>query len=377
MPKSDLVDEGVGAIHYGQIYTTYGAWATDTISAVPLEKASKLAQVHPGDIVITNTSENVEDVGKAVAWLGDEPIVTGGHATVIRHAQDPKFLSYWFQTEAFARQKRALATGTKVIDVSAKQLAKVRVPVPPLEVQREIVRILDQFMQLEAALEAEVEARTEQRRALANNLILRSQNQMREAGVEPVTLGSFASEVIEPVDVEPDEMYPSLGVKWNGLGVIAREPRRGRDIKATRLFRVRAGQLICNRMFVVEGSFAVVPDEHDGAVVSSEFPVFDLDRTRVDPGWLLRVLCDPYTLRRIEREVTGTERGTMKSRRRWKADQLRKFEVHLPPLDEQRRIARVLGGIDALVCELDGELSARRKQHGYYRDRLLSFEELP
>ena len=159
MPKTDLVDEGVGAIHYGQIYTRYGVWATETISFVTPETATKLAKAQPGDIIITNTSENVEDVGKAVAWLGAEPIVTGGHATVIQHDLEPKYLAYWFQSESFFRQKRALATGTKVIDVSARQLAKVRLPVPPVEVQREIVRILDKFTRLEAELEAELEAR--------------------------------------------------------------------------------------------------------------------------------------------------------------------------------------------------------------------------
>ena len=135
MPKSDLTEDGVGAIHYGQIYTKYGAWARATISFVSEATATKLAKVDPGDIVITNTSENIEDVGKAVAWLGDEQIVTGGHATVIKHAQDPKYLSYWFQSRAFFDQKRALATGTKVIDVSARQLGKVSIPVPPLDLR--------------------------------------------------------------------------------------------------------------------------------------------------------------------------------------------------------------------------------------------------
>ena len=166
MPKVDLTDAGVGAIHYGQIYTRYGAWTTSTISFVSPGTAAKLAKVNPGDIIITNTSENVEEVGKAVAWLGDDQIVTGGHATVIRHPEDPKFLSYWFQSESFFGQKKALATGTKVIDVSAKQLAKVRIPVPPLEVQHENVALLDQFdalvNDLNAGLPAELAARRKQ-----------------------------------------------------------------------------------------------------------------------------------------------------------------------------------------------------------------------
>jgi len=162
MPKSSFVESGTGCIHYGQIYTHYGVWATETISFVTPETAARLVKADTGDLIITNTSENVEDVCKAVAWLGDSQIVTGGHATVIKHEQDPKYLSYWFCTHDFFLQKKKQATGTKVIDVSAKRLANIRIPVPPLEIQQEIVKVLDMFTKLEAELEAELEARRRQ-----------------------------------------------------------------------------------------------------------------------------------------------------------------------------------------------------------------------
>ena len=162
MPKSDFVEAGVGCIHYGQIYTFYGIWATETKSFVPPEKAARLAKVDPGDLIITNTSENIDDVCKGVAWLGDEQIVTGGHATVLKHDQNAKYLSYYLQTPQFFAEKKRHATGTKVIDVSAKSLAKIKIPVPPLEIQQEIVVILDNFTKLEAELEAELEARRRQ-----------------------------------------------------------------------------------------------------------------------------------------------------------------------------------------------------------------------
>jgi type I restriction enzyme S subunit len=131
MPKSDFVEAGVGCIHYGQIYTHYGIWTEETISFVSAEKANKLAKVDPGDLVITNTSENIDDVCKAVAWIGDTQIVTGGHATVLKHNQDPKYLSYYLQTPHFFSEKKRRATGTKVIDDSAKSLAKITITIPP------------------------------------------------------------------------------------------------------------------------------------------------------------------------------------------------------------------------------------------------------
>jgi type I restriction enzyme S subunit len=166
MPKADFVDDGVPAIHYGQIYTHYGTWTTATMSYVTPSTASKLAKVDPGDIVITNTSENVEDVGKAVAWLGNEQAITGGHATVIKHHQNSKYLAYYFRTVEFDRDTRRYANGTKVVDVSAKSLAKIEVPLPSHDEQDRIVSVLDNFdaltNDLSVGLPAELAARRKQ-----------------------------------------------------------------------------------------------------------------------------------------------------------------------------------------------------------------------
>jgi type I restriction enzyme S subunit len=62
--------------------------------------------------------------------------------------------SYYLKTPDFFAEKKKHATGTKVIDVSAKSLAKIKIPIPPLAIQQEIVKILDTFTTLEAELEA-------------------------------------------------------------------------------------------------------------------------------------------------------------------------------------------------------------------------------
>ena len=129
LSKKQLVGSDVGAIHYGQIYTKYSRFTTTTISRVDQDIADKLVVVNPGDVIVACTSENMEDVCTPLAWLGEEPIVTGGHTVTIRHRLDPKYLVYWLGSQAFQRQKRAIAGGVKVIDVSAKKLATVMVPV--------------------------------------------------------------------------------------------------------------------------------------------------------------------------------------------------------------------------------------------------------
>ena len=164
LAKKDFAPEGVPAIHYGQIYTYYGNETQNTISFVTAETASRLRKVYSGNVVITNTSENLEDVCKALLYSGKAEAVTGGHATIVRCSDKllPKFFLYYTNTRFFFDKKRKLAKGTKVIDVSANDLARIEIPLPPLSVQSRIVEILDKFTALEAELEAELELRKKQ-----------------------------------------------------------------------------------------------------------------------------------------------------------------------------------------------------------------------
>ncbi|MHA6507856.1 restriction endonuclease subunit S [Tessaracoccus sp. Y1736] len=363
MPKTELTGSGVGAIHYGQIYTRYRTSTSETISFVSPESALKLAKADPGDVIITNTSENIEDVCKAVAWLGTTQIVTGGHATVIKHDQDPKYLSYWFQTPAFARQKRALASGTKVIDVSANQLLKVLIPLPPLEAQREIVRILDQFTELEAELEAELRARARQYHHYRRRLV--SHRHDRRA----LTLGE-----IGPVRmckrVFKNETSAEGAVPFFKIGTFGDEPDAfiSRELfdRYRRLYSFpRPGDVLISAAGTI--GRAVVYDGRDAYFQDSNIVWIENDGTRVTNRYLKHL---------YELMDWSTDGGTI---RRLYNDRIRNTAIHVPSLAEQEDIANSLDGLDLLLNDLSvglpAELAARRRQYEYYRDKLLTFEE--
>ncbi len=99
LQKKNFAESGVGCIHYGQIYTHYGTYAHDTKSFVSEEFTKKARMAKSGDLVIATTSENDEDVCKAVAWLGDEDIAVSSDACFYSHKLNPKFVAYFFQTE--------------------------------------------------------------------------------------------------------------------------------------------------------------------------------------------------------------------------------------------------------------------------------------
>lgn len=96
-------------------------------------------------MIIATTSENDEDVCKAVAWLGSDDIAVSSDACIYKHNLNPKYVSYYFQTEQFQNQKRQYITGAKVRRVNADNLSKILIPVPSMAVQERIVSILDKF----------------------------------------------------------------------------------------------------------------------------------------------------------------------------------------------------------------------------------------
>jgi type I restriction enzyme S subunit len=164
--KSDVVDEGIPSIHYGEIYTRYGVFASSTVSHVRSDLRPALRFAKPGDLVIAGVGETVEDVCKAVAWLGDDEVAIHDDCFAFRHDMNPKFVSYCFQTERFNAEKVRQVARAKVKRVSAESLAKLAIPVPPRAEQERIVAILDRFdalvNELSVGLPAEIAARRQQ-----------------------------------------------------------------------------------------------------------------------------------------------------------------------------------------------------------------------
>ncbi|MCA0252985.1 MAG: restriction endonuclease subunit S [Actinobacteria bacterium] len=371
--KADTADDGLPSIHYGEIYTHYGVAASQALTHLRSELAPTLRFAETNDVIIAAVGETVEDVGKSVAWLGSERVAVHDDCFIFRSHLDPKYVVYYMQSEAFNKPKETYVTRAKVKRLSSRGLERLRIPVPPIEVQREIVRVLDLFTELDVELGAELRARRRQFMTYRDRLLWPHHvPKFWPDGTELVSLGSVAARFVSPLRVQSDDTYTNLGVKWYGEGAFAREPKTGRTIKGKTLYRVRPRQFIYNRMFVTEGAFGLVTPGLADGVVSSEFPVYDLDAAKVSPEWLYLRFQDPATVRTVAAETTGAT----KSRRRWKEDQFESFTIELPPLESQLEVVRILDAFAQLVAELEVEIAARRKQYQYYRDRLLTFEEL-
>lgn len=159
-------------------------------------------------------------------------------------------------------------------------------------------------------------------------------------------MSDVARQIHRKVTVDPEKSYRLLGMKSQIGGPFVREKKIGSEISASTLNQVRAGDFIYSRLFAWQGAFGVVPEHLDGAFVSGEFPLFELDSTRVDARFLVLWFGLPASQKIVEADCFGSTPGT---RNRYKESYFLRIAVPLPPLDEQQRIVAQLDRLRELI----------------------------
>lgn len=172
--KADYVSEGIGCIHYSQIHTDFGAYTHEVSTHLPEEMRARLRFAAPGSLVIAGTSENIEGVLKAVAWLGEEPVAVHDDAYILNHSLEPRYAAYLFASPGFRAQVENVYSDTKVVRVSRDNLARLTVPVPPVEKQEEIADAIDALDRQISATDAEIKSARLARAAFLDAMLART-----------------------------------------------------------------------------------------------------------------------------------------------------------------------------------------------------------
>ncbi len=175
--KTDMINEGVPCIHYGEMYTHYGTWADKTKSFVSkdLVENKNLRLAEKNDVIIVAAGETIEDIGQGTAWLGQEGVVIHDACFYYRSTLNPKYVAYFTKTRQFHNQIRKHIRTGKISAINAKGLGKTLIPIPPIEEQKRIVKILDKFNILtnsvSEGLPKEIELRKKQYEYYRNKLL--------------------------------------------------------------------------------------------------------------------------------------------------------------------------------------------------------------
>ena len=362
LQKKDFTETGVPAIHYGQIYTYYGTFATETKSFVSAKLAEKLKKAKYGDILLAGTSENVKDVMMPLGWLGGE-IVFSGDMFAFRPSNliNTKYLTYFLQTTPFQKFKEKYANGTKVIRISSEKFLTFKIPIPPLHVQTEIVRILDTFTELTA----ELTARKKQYNYYRDKLLT-----FKEDEVEWKTLGEVAN-------------YSNTRISFNKLN-------EKNYVGVDNLLQNQAGKTNSNHV-PKEGNFTeyLTDDILIGNIrpylkkiwqadcsggTNGDVLVIRLKNNLLTHRYLYYILADDNFFEYNMQHSKGAKMP------RGNKEAILKYRLPIPPLEEQVRIVKILDRFDALTNSitegLPCEIELRQKQYEYYRDLLLDFPKV-
>lgn len=285
----------------------------------------------------------------------------------------PKFVFYELQTLGLGEMNQAGGVPSQ----TQSKLKKLRIPIPPLPIQQEIVNILDKFQALEAELEAELEARKKQYEFYRDQLLTFTERERER--VRWSTLSDIGT-LIRGGNLQKKDFTES-GVGCIHYGQIYTHY----GIWTTKTKSFVSQEFAAPKRKMHSGDiFIATTSENDDDLGKSTAWLGNSDivtsgdgfifRHNQNPKYISYFINSPLFHKQINKGITGTKV------RRISAVAIGKVKIPIPPLEEQQRIVNILDKFDALVNDLTSglpaEIEARRKQYEYYRDQLLTFKEL-
>ncbi|MBR6403659.1 MAG: restriction endonuclease subunit S [Eubacterium sp.] len=375
--RTEVTDDGVPCVRYGEIYTKYGIWFDECVSHTREEFLSSPKYFEYGDILFAITGESVEDISKSCAYVGNERCIAGGDIVVLKHQQNPKYLSYALSTSDARMQKSKGKVKSKVVHASIPSIKSIRIPVPPLEVQREIVHILDGFTLLSAELSAELSARKVQYEYYKNKLLDFSESDvpfMSVGELFDIRNGLSKEKAAfghgKPIINFSDVYNKRYLEKKDVIGLV--------DVSDDEISRFSAqkGDVFFTRTSETKediGMSSTLVDDIKDCVFSG----FVL-RARPKTNLLLPKFC-AYFFSSDEVRKTIVRYAAVTTRATTTGPKLSKIMVPIISIDKQKEIVDILDRFDVLCNDITkgipAEIEARQKQYEYYRDKILAFKE--
>jgi type I restriction enzyme, S subunit len=349
--RSDVTYRVLGAHWYAEgLYTKETKFGSEI-------QATKVYRVEEGDFVYN----------RLFAWKGSFAIATGSNHgcyvsnefpcfTVKPGRADGQYLWRHFSRISAWEEALGLSTGgtpTSRNRLKEEKLLAMAIPLPPLSGRQWIV----------ARLEA-LSAKIKEARRLQKEVIAGLDNLCRSM----IFNQSFASSTKTPmrdlvrlrepdVVVRSEELYGFAGVYCFGGGVFKGQQKSGMEFAYPRLTQLKTANFVYPKLMAWEGALGIVPADCDGLVVSTEFPVFEVDESRVYP----EVLDVYFRTPSVWPALAGVSTGTNVRRRRLNPSDFLNYQMPLPPLPVQQKLRQVKSRADSikkLQAETAAELAA-------------------
>ena len=322
-------------------------------------------------ILVGEDGSVITDRGTPVVTWASGKIWVNNHAHIIEESGDVllRYLYHYIQTIDVS----PLIHGN-IPKLTGGDFKALQIPVPPLPVQREIVRILDNFTELTAELTAR-----KQQYMYYRDKLLTFENFTEWRTLDDIIVslntGLNPRQFFKLNSDDAHNYYVTIREIQNGTIVVSDKTDRIND-DALRLCNNRSNLEVADVLFSGTGTIgetAVISEPPTNWNIKEGIYVIKPRKEVLHSRYLMYILRTDALRSAIFKKVAG---GTVKS---IPMAEMRNLRVPVPSLKIQKRLVEVLDNFDTLCTDLSSglpaEIEARQKQYEYYRDKLLSFEE--
>jgi len=264
----------------------------------------------------------------------DEAIVTGNFWAfdISSDRVVPRFIDLLTKTTLFVDYSVKASSGTtNRLYLQEEKFVEQKIELPPIEEQEKIVARIDIVQQHLKAAEKLRKTAYDELQTLCRVLVI------NDPSTKKMTVADLVKQRSPDVNVEPDVNYQFAGVYSFGRGVFKGGVKTGAEFAYPKLSRIKSGDFIYPKLMAWEGALGVVPDACDGCVVSPEFPVFEIDQSRVLPDVFDVYFRDPNTWESLQ----GGSTGTNARRRRLNPADFLKLKIPVPSMVTQQKLAAI------------------------------------
>jgi type I restriction enzyme S subunit len=355
IPKSQIVNKGFPCVRYGEIYTSYDFVVEEFHSCIDEVNTHESQEIKYGDILFTGSGETIDEIGKAITYIGRVNAYAGGDIIILspnNSIVNSEFLSYVLETDFVRRQKRRFGQGQQVVHIYADELKKIVVPLTSLPEQRKIASCLKNW---EVSINRinKLIAQKELKREWLHQELLSGNKRLQGFNNEwiELKLGTLFS---ERNDINNNGLE-LLSIGQNGVYLQTESEKRDTSNEdKSKYKRICPGDIGYNTMRMWQGRCAL--SELEG-IVSPAYTIVTA-KEHADPLFFSYLFKTPKLMYLFWRNSQGLVDDTLNC----KFKDFSRIKVYLPDKDEQLAIAKVLKTADYEINLLKTKVQKIREQ---------------
>ena len=272
-----------------------------------------------------------------------------------------KYIYYYLLSQLDRIQN--MFRGMTIKQLDKKEFFKIDIPIIEVDIQDKIIKNLD-------IITNNIQSKKEQLKKLEQLVKSQFVEMFGNGNYPQIRLQEVLNQNDNMEKVENTKIEKFITVGINGKGARERIIKDGKWPVPFVGYRVKGGQFIYSRIDARNGAFAIIPNSLNNAVVSKDFPIFDIDNNKIRTDILLYSLLEKSFIDIIKNSSFGAT-----NRQRIKEGTFLNYKIYLPPIDLQNKFAEIVKQIDKQKFEIEKSLKETQELYESLMDEYFKGEK--